>query len=167
MKAWYLVYCKPRNEARAQQNLAMQNLETYLPMYRRQVRAKGGEVSVAESPLFPNYLFLNFDPSVTSVRSIHATRGVARIVGCREDMTPLEDSLIRAIKRRELQLEKLPEEVALRAGDKVKFCEGPFTDLEAIFLEQDGLKRCLVLFEFMGQQKQLDVEQSSISRICA
>ncbi|WP_372872617.1 transcription/translation regulatory transformer protein RfaH [Shewanella sp.] len=167
MKAWYLVYCKPRNEARAQQNLSMQQLETYLPMYRRQVKSSGGEISVAESPLFPNYLFLYFDPTVTSVRSIHATRGVARIVGCREDMTPLDDSLVRAIRRRELQLEKLPEEVALSPGDKVKFCDGPFTDLEAVFLEKDGLKRCMVLFEFMGQQKQLDVAQSSIVRICA
>ncbi|MGL4614970.1 MAG: transcription termination/antitermination NusG family protein, partial [Shewanella sp.] len=32
MKAWYLLYCKPRSEARAQQNLALQQIETYLPM---------------------------------------------------------------------------------------------------------------------------------------
>lgn len=167
MKAWYLIYCKPRNEMRAQLNLTMQNLETYLPKYRKQVKAVGGAVSVSESVLFPNYLFVLFDPEVTSVRSIHATRGVSRIVGCSEHMTPIDDALIRALKRKELQVEKLASEKPLVAGERVKFCSGPFSDLEAIFLESDGNKRCQVLFEFMGQQKQLDVEPSSIVRICA
>ncbi|MBT1443016.1 transcription/translation regulatory transformer protein RfaH [Shewanella sp. JM162201] len=167
MKAWYLVYCKPRNEVRAQLNLTMQGLETYLPKHRRQVKGKDGKISVVESPLFPNYLFLQFDPTVTSVRSIHSTRGVCRIVGCREDMTALDDGMIRALKRREQQLEKLPEHVALVAGERVKFTEGPFSGLEAVFLEADGDKRCIVLFQFMGQQKQVATPSDSISRICA
>jgi len=175
MKAWYLLYCKPRGEARAQQNLALQQIDTYLPNIAEKV-VKAGRTSIRTSPLFPCYLFAYFDPQVTSVSRIHSTRGVSRIVGCKELMTPIDDDIISAIQLRErelvaelsessdIELNQLKPEVApeFSEGDKVTFIEGPFVDLDGIFAEKSGDKRCHILFEIMGQQKRVTVPKSSI-----
>ncbi|MDX1281568.1 transcription/translation regulatory transformer protein RfaH [Shewanella colwelliana] len=175
MKSWYLLYCKPRGEARAQQNLALQQIETYLPTLPEQI-TKGGKTTVKRNPLFPCYLFIYFDPLETSVSRIHSTRGVSRIIGCKEEMTAIDDSIIHAIKMREhkmlLNLKLSADEFvdaqeieAITKGGKVKFIEGPFTDLEGIFEESSGDKRCHILFEIMGQQKRVSVPRSSIKSI--
>ncbi|QDF75873.1 MULTISPECIES: transcription/translation regulatory transformer protein RfaH [Shewanella] len=175
MKSWYLVYCKPRGESRAQQNLAMQQIETYLPTLPQQI-TKAGKTSVKRLPLFPCYLFIYFDPLEVSVSKIHSTRGVSRIIGCREEMTAIDDAIIHSIKMREakmLNALQLPSdylldenaEPKLAVGDKVKFVEGPFVDLEGIFEEQNGDKRCHILFEIMGQQKRVSVPRASIKGI--
>ncbi|WP_428618072.1 transcription/translation regulatory transformer protein RfaH [Shewanella sp.] len=175
MNSWYLVYCKPRGESRAQQNLAMQQIETYLPTLPQQI-TKAGKTSVKRLPLFPCYLFIYFDPLEISVSKIHSTRGVSRIIGCREEMTAIDDAIIHSIKMREakmLNALQLPSddlldenaEPKLAVGDKVKFVEGPFVDLEGIFEEQNGDKRCHILFEIMGQQKRVSVPRASIKGI--
>ena len=61
MKAWYLVYCKPKNEVRAVQNLEMQGIETFLPMCIESKKLRSGEKTVQKVPLFPSYLFIYFD----------------------------------------------------------------------------------------------------------
>ncbi|MCG9745892.1 transcription/translation regulatory transformer protein RfaH [Shewanella sp. Isolate8] len=175
MKSWYLVYCKPRGETRAQQNLALQQIETYLPTLPQQI-TKAGKTSVKRLPLFPCYLFIYFDPLEISVSKIHSTRGVSRIIGCREEMTAINDAIVHSIKMREakmLNALQLPSdtmqanngEQALVVGDKVKFVDGPFKELEGIFEEESGDKRCHILFEIMGQQKRVSVSRASIKGI--
>lgn len=165
MKSWYLLYCKPRHEVRAQQNLALQEVESYLPMITQQKTVRNKSQMVT-APLFPSYLFIYFDPQITSVSKIHNTRGANRIVGCREDMTPIDDRIISALKRRVQGY--VPEDTKpLDKGDKVKFIDGPFKDLEAIFDENNPDKRCHVLFNIMGQQKRILVELTSLQAISA
>ncbi|MGS0695532.1 transcription/translation regulatory transformer protein RfaH [Shewanella sp. 0m-4] len=172
MKAWYLLYCKSRGEARAQQNLALQQIETYLPSYPEE-KIQKGQTSIRRVSLFPSYLFINFDPQVTSVAKIHNTRGVIRIVGCKELMTPIDDSIIHVIKMREHKLLSRisPQEdeaitlPKIAVGDKVRFTQGPFTELEGIFDESNGEKRCFVLFDLMGKQQRVAVERDSIKPI--
>ncbi|MCL1123871.1 transcription/translation regulatory transformer protein RfaH [Shewanella surugensis] len=173
MKAWYLLYCKSRGEVRAQQNLAMQNIETYLPTLSKKVTLKG-ESTIKRTHLFPSYVFIYFDPLETSVSRIHSTRGVVRIVGCKEVMTPIHESIIKAIRQREANLlaainnKKIATETLedkFTAGDKVRFTQGPFVDLEGIFSEKSGDKRCHILFELMGQQQLIIVNSESLEPV--
>jgi transcriptional antiterminator RfaH len=178
MKDWYLLYCKPRGEARAVHNLTLQNIESYLPTIGEEKKVKG-QVSVKRIPLFPGYLFVHFDPQITSVALIHSTRGVGRIVGCNELMTSVDDSIIHSIRLREHKLlselllenelandlAKAINDTELNQGDEIRFNEGPFVDLEGIFDEKSGDKRCHVLFDIMGQKKRVSVPISSIQAI--
>lgn len=174
MKSWYLLYCKPRNEARAQDNLKLQHIETYLPTLPEQV-TKAGKTTVKRIPLFPCYLFIYFDPLETSVSRVHSTRGVSRIIGCKEQMTAIDDSIIHSIRMRENKLfnELLEpgsdlittDKLEFLEGDRVKFVEGPFIDLEGIFAEKSGDKRCHILFDIMGQQKRVTVAKTTIRAI--
>ncbi|MGZ9897668.1 transcription/translation regulatory transformer protein RfaH [Shewanella gaetbuli] len=162
MKSWYLLYCKPREELRAQQNLALQNVDSYLPMIKESKKSKS-TTKLVDVPLFPNYLFIHFDPEVFSVSKIHSTRGASRIIGCKEVMTPIDDRLINEIKRRVNEFVPEPDK-GLEKGDKVKFVDGPFVDLEAIFEERNAEKRCYVLFNIMGQQKRILVDEATIKK---
>ena len=174
MKAWYLLYCKLRSETRAVHNLALQEVDTYLPTLAEK-KVVRGKVTIKDVPLFPGYIFIHFDPKVFSVARIHSTRGVGKIVGCSELMTAIDDDIIENIKIRErkisdaLQSELNPKADAqlpqINSGDKVRFTEGPFVDLEAIFDEKSGEKRCHVLFEIMGQQKKVSVLKRSIKAV--
>ncbi|WOT06279.1 transcription/translation regulatory transformer protein RfaH [Shewanella youngdeokensis] len=168
MKAWYLIYCKPRGEKRAQQNLALQGIETYLPTYPEEQLQKG-QVTVRRVSLFPNYLFVYFDPDVTSVARIHSTRGVIRIVGCKELMTSIDDSIIHELKMREHHLiSTIEPDIAplnMTQGDKICFIDGPFNELEGVFDEANGEKRCFVLFEIMGKQQRVSVDRAVISSV--
>lgn len=175
MKAWYLLYCKPRGEIRAQQNLALQEIETYIPTYPEEKLHKG-KVTVRRVSMFPSYLFVNFDPQITSVARIHSTRGVIRIIGCKELMTPVDDGIIKAIKMREhCWLNELVSsdnskpadciETSVQCGDKVKFIDGPFAELEGIFEEKSGEKRCFVLFDIMGKQQKVAVDKAAVTRL--
>ena len=163
MKSWYLLYCKPRQELRAQQNLALQQIESYVPMIN-QIKNLRNKKQMVTSALFPNYLFVYFDPEITSVSKIHNTRGANRIVGCREDMTPIDDRIISALKRR-VNAYVPTVEKELQQGDTVKFIDGPFVGLEAIFEETNPEKRCHVLFNVMGQQQKILVDLASIEAI--
>jgi transcriptional antiterminator RfaH len=163
MKAWYLLYCKPKSELRAQQNLALQQVDSYLPMIKESKTSRG-KTLVVETALFPNYLFIHFDPSEFSVSKIHNTRGASRIIGCKEIMTPINDAIISEIKNRVDN--HRPEVIAeLTKGDKVRFTHGPFVDLDAIFEESCANKRCNVLFTIMGQQKSLQVDKDQITKL--
>ncbi len=166
MKAWYLLYCKPRSEARAQQNLTLQNLETYLPMVSEE-KSQRGQKRICRVPLFPNYLFIKFDPSQTSVRQVHSTRGVNRIVNCQEKMTPIDDRIIHTIRMKEFTSSQtvLAEESELKTGEKIRFKDGPFVDLEGIFQEKCPNKRCHVLFSLMGQVNTITVPEESLERV--
>ncbi|MBR9728212.1 transcription/translation regulatory transformer protein RfaH [Shewanella intestini] len=167
MKAWYLVYCKPREEVRAQQNLALQGVNSYLPMMKQLKKvANQTKEKLVETPLFPSYLFIQFDPTEFSVSKVHSTRGVNRIVGCNEFMTPIADTLVEQIKLRcdnEQAPQRSPKDLV--KGDKVKFVDGPFAELNAIFEEMNAEKRCFVLFTIMGQQKRIAVDKQSIEKI--
>ncbi|MCL1077675.1 transcription/translation regulatory transformer protein RfaH [Parashewanella spongiae] len=168
MKAWYLLYCKPKSEVRAQQNLQIQEIETYLPLYKEQKKLRSGKTTEVKVPLFTNYLFIRFDPKVVPVSRIHSTRGVSQIVGCKEKMTPLDDELIESIRfnvTKQLN-EAIPDEFFMK-GDEVRFIDGPFKNIEGVFDEKSGEKRCFVLLKIMGQMKRVHVVDEFVEKISA
>ncbi len=167
MKAWYLLYCKPRNETRAMRNLELQGVEVYLPLIPEKKKQRSGKVKSVSVPLFPNYLFINFDPRIMPVSRIHSTRGVSQIVGVKEDMLPLDPELITRIKIKVAELCDIqPDgEPGLRKGDKIRFSEGPFSELEGVFEQASGEKRCFVLLNILGKMKRVNVAGELVEKV--
>ncbi len=79
MQAWYLLYCKRGQLQRAQEHLERQAVSCLTPMITLEKIVRGKRTSVSE-PLFPNYLFVEFDPEVIHTTTINATRGVSHFV---------------------------------------------------------------------------------------
>lgn len=78
MQAWYLLYCKRGQLQRARGTLERQAVSCLTPMITPKI-VRGKRTTVSE-PLFPNYMFVEFDPEVIHTTTINATRGVSHFV---------------------------------------------------------------------------------------
>ena len=72
MQAWYLLYCKRGQLQRAQEHLERQSVNCLMPTIALEKIIRGKRTMVSE-PLFPNYLFIEFDPEV--VRRVSVQTG--------------------------------------------------------------------------------------------
>lgn len=158
-KDWYLIQCKVRQDGRAEEHLVRQGYQCYRPMYRCE-RLLKGRVKLVEESLFPGYVFvqLGLQDSWAALRS---TRGVLRVVGFGGKPTAIRAGLVEQLQRRQQVEEPLP----LVAGEKVRIVEGPFAELEAVFLEMDGKARVVLLLGFLQRQQKIQIPLTGIRKI--
>ena len=149
---WYLLHCKPHQDGRAHENLQRQGFECFAPIQRVE-RLRDGRRRVVEEPLFPGYLFVHLDRINDNWGTIRSTRGVREIVRFNEYPHPVRDELIDAMRSR--LDESIDQEPYLRSGERVRITDGPFAQLEAIFVANDGNERVVLLLNILAKDQQL------------
>ena len=160
---WYLVQCKPREDDRALQNLERQSFECYRAVRRSERRYPTGRRYVATESLFRGYLFIRLDRKNDNWSLIHSTRGVNRIVRFNESPLPVPDAIIEGIRTR---LAAGPQVQPLfEPGDRVQIIDGPFVQLEAIFLCNDGDERLVLLMNILNQEQRVRFSAGSVRRV--
>ncbi|OLQ90961.1 transcriptional activator RfaH [Vibrio panuliri] len=156
MKSWYLLFCKKQEQLRAKTHLENQGVNCYYPelVVEKIVR---GKVKKVREPLFPNYVFINFDvetgPSFTTIRS---TRGVVDFVRCGLSPQVVSEELITSLKSIDdlrLSIDQTPT-----AGDVVRVVSGQYSGVEAIYEEPDGERRSFLLINLLNNQVKISVE---------
>lgn len=159
---WYLVYCKPRQETVARENLARQGYETYLPFMRDARRRQGRRVSVI-APMFPRYLFVHLSSQTDNWGPIRSTLGVVSIVRFGREAARVPDSLMAALRSREdtQGIQILPIE-EYKPGSRVRITQGSFAGYEGIFQAASGRDRVTVLLEVLGREARTTVDTASI-----
>lgn len=159
---WYLIQCKPRQEARAEENLRNQAFTCYVPTHQVEKIRHGKRVTVAE-PLFPGYLFINLCEYTESWHPIRSTRGVLRMVTFANQAVPVADGIVSGIQARLEQ--KNTGKPLFAAGQAVTVTDGPFRDVEAIFSSLDGEERAIILLSLMQRQQTLRVPLKALRSI--
>jgi Transcription antiterminator len=99
---------------------------------RRVERLREGRKYGAAEPLFPRYLFIRLDCINDNWYPIRSTRGVNQIVRCRDRPLPVRDEIVEGIRAR--LAGPIGQEPYLKPGERVLIMEGPFSQIEAIFL---------------------------------
>ena len=162
IKAWYLIYSKPRQEQLAQENLERQGYGTYLPVTSVRRRKTGKTVSEV-GPMFPRYLFIHLSEQTDDWGPIRSTFGVSNLVRFGQIPLRVPDSLIAAIKVREDEcgLCILPERDYIK-GDNVRIAEGPFEGYEAIFQSRNAKDRVSLLIRVIKKDINISVDQRVI-----
>lgn len=158
-KSWYLVQCKPRQDERAEDNLARQGYEISRPKCQYQRLIRGHRQWAVES-LFPGYLFINL-PAESNWGPLRSTRGVSRVVSFGGVPVAVSDSLVKQLQAR-AEIDLKPE---LKPGDNVRITEGGFAELNAIFMSMDGDERGILLISLLNRQQQISVPMGSIGSI--
>ncbi|MFZ6048993.1 transcription/translation regulatory transformer protein RfaH [Pseudomonas sp. CR3202] len=159
---WYLIQCKPRQDARAEENLARQSYTCFRPICTVTRRRANGEQQCLES-LFPGYLFIQLDRVTDNWHPIRSTRGVSQLVRFGDQPAIVPDELVDEIRQR---LAAPPEPTSdLAPGDRVRLTGCNFKDLEAIFLAQDGNKRALILLQLLQREHTISVPLRSIDKL--
>lgn len=156
---WYLVQCKSRQDARAEENLRRQGYQCYRPQQSIERVSQGRRQTVGES-LFPGYLFIALEDGANWA-PLRSTRGVSRLVAFNGHPLAVAESLIDALKLRTSPMESS----SLQAGEKVRIREGCFVDLEAIFDSKVGEERVILLLTLLNQQQRIELPMSSISKM--
>ena len=162
---WYGVWCKPRQESVAEENLQRQGFHVYLPRILTRQRRRGQWTDVVEA-LFPRYLFIRVDPLRRSTASVRSTRGAIGLVCVGREPAVVPDEVMDMLLQREdstLGLRK-DDRPLFRAGDPIKLIDGPLAGIEGLFAHKDGEQRVLVLLELLGKTNKISVSRDSIAR---
>lgn len=156
MENWYVAQTKYAQEKRAQQQLLSQGVICLLPVFSEVRLQNGGIRRIAEQPLFPNYIFVRFDPEVVHTTAIKATRGVSSLISFGGLPSVVPDSVITRLTQ---GWERAPLNTdAPVHGDRVVIRDGAFEGLEAVWYEPDGMKRAMLLLTLMNRQVRVPVE---------
>jgi transcriptional antiterminator RfaH len=161
-KVWYLVYCKPRQESVARENLIRQGYETYLPFMRDVRRRQGRRVSLI-APMFPRYLFIHLNRETDNWAPIRSTLGVVSIVRFGGTAASVPDDLLAMLRSREdaQGIQILPVE-EYKPGSRVRITQGGFAGYEGIFQASTGRDRVTVLLDVLGRKARATVDSASI-----
>ncbi len=161
---WFLLQTKSREELRAAENLARQEVESFCPMIRVEKIARGKRIEAVEV-LFPGYLFVELGESSVSATSIRSTRGVSHFVSSGGRPINVPSDLISQLRHRAAADGNQVVSSLPKAGEKMNIIEGPFRGLDAVFHQPDGNNRALVLVTMLNQQVKASISFSSLSAV--
>lgn len=162
MKSWYLLYCKRGQILRAQEHLTRQEVNCLSLMITQEKIYRGKMATVSES-LFPNYLFVEFDPEIIHTTTISATRGVSHFVRFGSFPTQIPRQVIE-----ELQVQgdrQLHDPQTPKLGDTVVITDGVFEGLKAIYTEPDGEARSMLLLNLINKQIHQSIDNRQFQKL--
>lgn len=158
---WYVIQCKPRQEWRAFENLERQGFCCYLPTRLAQKLRHGRRLEIQEC-LFPAYFFIKLDELQDNWHPIRSTRGVIQLVRFNDYPLPVQDDMIEAIHQR---LSSNPPRVPyLQPGERVRITAGCFSNLEAIFISDDGDERVTLLMHLLHSEQKLSFPMTVVRK---
>lgn len=161
MQSWYLLYCKRGQLQRAQEHLERQAVSCLTPMIALEKIVRGKRITVSE-PLFPNYLFIEFDPEVIHTTTINATRGVSHFVRFGAQPATVPVTVINRLNH--YQSQEITDPDTPYPGDTVVITHGAFKGFHAIFAEPDGEVRSMLLLNLLNQQVLKSVQNTEFKK---
>jgi transcriptional antiterminator RfaH len=162
MESWYLLYCKRGQLLRAKEHLERQEVNCLSPMIALEKIVRGKRTTVSE-PLFPNYLFIEFDPEAIHTTTISSTRGVSHFVRFGAMPATVSHDVIEALQTDAPQIILDPE--TPQSGDEVIITDGTFEGLRAIFAEPDGETRSVLLLNMLNKQVMRSVDNKLFRKL--
>ena len=158
-----VVYTKSQKETLAYDHLERQRFLPFCPMHKKEINYKS-KTKIITLPLFPRYLFIQTNEiALKKIHLIRSTVGVSSLI--LRDGKPIEvqDKILDAIRHAEKgylgQVETL-----FNAGDRVIINEGIYKDIEAIYQNNDGLERAVLLLNLLQKNTQLTIKTRHIRK---
>ncbi|MDR5611855.1 MAG: transcription/translation regulatory transformer protein RfaH [Arsenophonus sp.] len=130
------------------ENLNRQHIICLTPEAQIQKIVRGKRIKITEA-LFPNYLFVKFNPEEIHTTTIRSTRGVSHFIRFGLYPVIVPDNIINELKsasKQEIVVPKTPV-----SGDTIIITEGIFEGLKAIYSEPDGENRSVILLNILNQ----------------
>lgn len=157
---WYCVWTRSHCEDLVHDQLTTQGLEVFLPktmMWRR----RGGRRTLAETILFPGYLFVRHPMDKATQIAILKTRGVVRLLGERWDrLSPIPDDELAAVRRMVTACSRVRRHgPAFDEGTPVRILNGPLEGLRGTFVaDRPDKGRFLVSVSLLQRSVSVEVD---------
>lgn len=144
------------------EHLERQSVNCLMPTIALEKIIRGKRTMVSE-PLFPNYLFIEFDPEVIHTTTISATRGVNNFVRFGALPAIVPSAVIHQLSI--YKPEGITDPETPHEGDSVLITDGAFEGPEAIFTEPDGEARSMLLLNLLNKQVLQSVKNTDFQKI--
>jgi transcriptional antiterminator RfaH len=162
--AWYAAQLRPNGDALALVNLERQGFPAFRPLLWETRRSERGPQRLLK-PMFPGYVFVQFDITQPEWPHIRSTRGISRLVGNMSGgPSRLPTGLIDALRQRCAGNEANSAANALKQGDKVYVSSGPFAAFLATIERMDAQNRAWLLIDFMGRAARFSADADQLVR---
>ena len=156
------MYTKPRQEARAIENLRNQGFLCVLPTLMVERLSAGRRVQVADA-LFPRYLFVYLEVGRSNWAAIRSTRGVTCLVEFGGVAARVPSMLIDALAEQPELCVDLFE-----AGEQVRIVDGAFVgmsaEIERLYEAPDGEARVMVLMDILTRPQRISFPASAVRK---
>ncbi len=160
--AWYAAQLRPNGDNLALENLKRQGFVTFRPLLW-ETRRNGKGAQRLLRPMFPGYVFVEFDITEPHWTKIRSTRGISRLVGnISGGPSRLPRGLIDLLKQRCAGNMADGMTNALQQGDKVYVSSGPFATFLATVERMDAQRRVWLLIDFMGRAARFSAEADQL-----
>lgn len=159
---WYALQVRTRWESSTAVLLLGKGYRTFLPTYRARKRGRG-KSREATAPLFPGYVFCNFDAQYRL--PILVTPGVIAVVGRGRVPLPVDDSEIAAIQT--VVASGLPAEPCpyLELGQRVRIETDALQGLEGILVNFKGNHRIVVSVSLLRRSVALEIDRTYVKPV--
>ena len=156
---WFALQVRTRWESSTSSLLEGKGYRTFLPTFKLRKRWSG-RVREVSAPLFPGYVFCQFD--VQKRLPILITPGVLAVVGRGRTPIPVEEDEISAIQNvisSGVQAEPWPY---LEVGQRVRIENDSLRGLEGILTNFKGHHRIVVSVTLLRRSVALDIDRASV-----
>jgi transcriptional antiterminator RfaH len=162
---WFVAQLRPQGLSLAQAHLQRQGFETFAPQILT-TTIRAGVARDVRKPLFPGYLFVNFDPNTSRWGVINSTRGIARLI-LTDPRRPqaLPDALMAGLKQRCDESGLLSLHTDYRIGDRIRVLSGPFADVVTTIETLPSAARIGVLIDLMGGEIRTSLPRDQILKL--
>lgn len=163
MKRWYVAQTQTHAEERARLNLQRQGFRTYLPRYHRE-RRHARRRDVVRAPLFPGYIFVQFDIDAAPWRSINGTFGVARLICHGERPAAVPEGIVEELAARENHEGLIPlQPRRFKKGESLRIVSGALADCLGLFEAMADRDRVILLLDLLGRKVRVQAPREAVS----
>lgn len=159
---WYVINTHPKKEFLALANISRQGFETFLPTFIHKYPRIGERLR----PLFPSYLFVEFDPDSDRWFPLCHTLGVKRLFSSIPDgnyvrPTPIATELIDSLKARVLETPKKTVAPVISPGTAVRITKGHFEGRTGI-CSWSNTKRVALLLDVLNGRLEISFSRDTV-----
>lgn len=153
---WYALRVKSRCEQLVASHLQARGYESFLPLYKSQ-RRWSDRFKEIELPIFPGYVFCQFDTS--NRLPVVSIPGIVHVVGIGRIPVAIEETEIAAIQVAvKLGLPRQPCPF-LEIGNKVKIEAGPLRGVEGILLGHRSHQRLVLSVTLLQRSVSVQIDE--------
>ena len=159
---WYAAYLCVKHEKRVAEQLAIREVEHFLPLYSSVRRWNDRRVTL-ELPLFPGYVFVRL--ALRDRLRVLRIPSVVHLVGWGGHPTPLPEEDVARVREFLGQGYHAEPHAFLQAGRRVRVKSGPLEGMEGIIVRRRNGTRFVISFELLQRSIAVEVEEGDLAPV--